>query len=307
LDKVTSHKINKINSSPEILVKNSTIISSKMSAEKMSLEIQSKIISASKKSVIESVVQKKSGMREIAFQKHKTESLKIGGIIGLFAWLVGSVITKNLILGGGIAIIVGAIGFVLILQLPLVEKKKRAIKAEADLPLFLLRLSTETRLGKGLAKALEDCCEQQDNASKEFKIAVEDMKRGLSLKEALQAINERLDNANFRRAISNIINIYSQGKKESEGLKKLAQEMLVRQRIESKEFSGKMVVYALVFIAISAIVPAMFISFILIGSFFMKLSFTGIQVLLIIILGFPTANVLIMSVINSKTPVFLKG
>ena len=67
-----------------------------------------------------------------------------------------------------------------------------------------------------------------------------------------------------------------------------------------------MVVYALVFIAVSAIVPAMFLSFVLIGSYFMKLSFTAVHVLVISTLIFPIIDAGVLMAINSKTPLFLK-
>jgi len=67
-----------------------------------------------------------------------------------------------------------------------------------------------------------------------------------------------------------------------------------------------MVVYALVFIAISAIMPAMFQSFILIGSYFMKISFSPIQVFMITIILFPIMDISILYMIHSKTPIFLR-
>jgi flagellar protein FlaJ len=100
-------------------------------------------------------------------------------------------------------------------------------------------------------------------------------------------------------------NIYLHGS-SSETLKRLTDDLLVRQKIESKEFSGKMVVYALVFIAVSAIMPSMFQSFILIGSYFMKISFTPLQVLAIVVILFPALDISILFMIHSKTPIFLR-
>ena len=133
-----------------------------------------------------------------------------------------------------------------------------------------------------------------------------DIEKGSSLKEALAKMNDRIDSLNIKRITSNLANIYLHGGKTL-GLKKLAQELLLKQKIESKEFGGKMVVYSLVFIAVSAIVPAMFASFVLIGSYFMKLSFSPIEVFLIIVLLFPMLDAFVLILINSKTPLFLKN
>jgi accessory gene regulator protein AgrB len=120
-------------------------------------------------------------------------------------------------------------------------------------------------------------------------------------------MNERNSSMNVKRACSNLSNLQFQGSRDITGLKKLAQELLLKQRIESKEFSGKMVVYSLVFIAVSAIVPAMFQSFVLIGSYFMNISFTPVQIFFISVALFPMLDLGVLILIDSKTPLFLKG
>ena len=134
---------------------------------------------------------------------------------------------------------------------------------------------------------------------------VKDFKNGSSISEALKKMNQRIIGINIKRANSSLNNIYLHGS-SSDTLKKLTDDLLIRQKIESKEFSGKMVVYALVFIAVSAIMPSMFQSFILIGSYFMKISFTPLQVFFIIVLLFPALDVSILYMIHSKTPIFLR-
>jgi len=170
-----------------------------------------------------------------------------------------------------------------------------------------MQLATQISIGKSFFKAIEDSSNEKNEVSNEFALVIQEMKKGSSFSEALEQFNKRLDSLPIRRVCSNLSNLQIQGSKDATSIKKLAQEMLMKQRIESKEFSGKMVVYALVFIAISAIVPAMFQSFILIGSYFMKLSFTAPQVFLISVILFPIADLAILLIIDSKTPIFLKG
>ena len=62
----------------------------------------------------------------------------------------------------------------------------------------------------------------------------------------------------------------------------------------------------LVFIAVSAIGPAMFASFIIIGSYFMQIQFSAIQIFLILVIVFPSIDLLVLITINSKTPLFLR-
>ncbi|MEI7962021.1 MAG: type II secretion system F family protein, partial [archaeon] len=216
------------------------------------------------------------------------------------------VITKNIILSAGISAGFVAVIFVILIQIPLAKKRAYAKKVEAELPLFLLRLATEIKLGKSFSKAIKDSCTEEGNVSQEFKKIVQDLDKGASFQDALKKMNERLASITIRRATSNLSNIQIQGTKNTSGLKKLAKEMLLKQRIESKEFSGKMVVFALVFIAVSAIVPAMFQSFLLIGSYFMTIQFTALTAFIIIVVGFPAIDAAVLFMIESKTPIFLK-
>lgn len=259
------------------------------------------------KSFTEDLIKKKTNMREKEFNIHKFESIKISSIIGLFCWLVIGVITKNILLGAGIALIATLLIFLLLLQLPISKRKHYAKKIESELPLFLTKLASEIKLGKSFNQAIISAANENSAVDNEFRLIVRDMNKGASFEEALEGMNKRIDSQQIKRACSNLSNLHNNGKKDVNGIKKLAQELLLKQRIESKEFSGKMAVYALVFIAVSAIVPAMFMSFTLIGSYFMKLSFTPNQIFLISIVLFPLMDGCVLVLINSKTPLFLKG
>jgi flagellar protein FlaJ len=261
---------------------------------------------AAKKSFLEKTIMKKASIREKEMQKLKFDSLKLSIFIALFIWLIVGVIVKNALLGGGIACLAAALIFVLLIQIPIAKKKKYTTKVEADLPIFLMRLATELRIGKSFSRAISDSCKEDSAASKEFEKVLGDMRKGMSFAQALQNMNERMDSITIRRVTSNLSNLSTQGTRDFTGLKKVVEELLVKQRIESKEFSGKMVVYALVFIAISAIVPAMFQSFILIGSYFMSISFTAQQAFLISVILFPVIDLTVLMLIDSKTPIFLK-
>ncbi|OQA31827.1 MAG: flagellar assembly protein J [archaeon ADurb.Bin336] len=260
-------------------------------------------------SIIEKYLKNKSNFRDKDFEKHKFESLKLSIITGLFAWLIISVLLNNITLGGGLSTLLSLFLFITLIQAPILKRKKRAKIIESELPLFLTRLACEIKLGKTLPNAINSTIKSDENSeiAKEFELVLKDMNKGISFSDALHEMNKRVCSENLKRALSNLSNISSTGKKDVLGLKKLTNELLLKQRIESKEFSGKMVVYALVFIAVSAIVPAMFLSFILIGSFFMKLSFTPQQIFLISVIGFPLIDGGVLVAINSKTPLFLKG
>ena len=68
-----------------------------------------------------------------------------------------------------------------------------------------------------------------------------------------------------------------------------------------------MVVYSLLFVAVSAIVPALFQSFVIVGSMVLTLSLTAQQIFLIIVVGFPALDLAALYYIKAKTPLFLRG
>ncbi|MCX6804392.1 MAG: type II secretion system F family protein [Candidatus Diapherotrites archaeon] len=257
-------------------------------------------------SLLENNLIKNSSLRNKDFEKHKNESLKISIIFALFTWLCAGVFAKNILLALGIAFLFGIMVFTILLYLPILKKKAHARKVEAELPLFLLRLATEIKLGKSMAQAIKDSAVEKDSSSKEFLAVANDILHGMSFQEALEKMNSRLGSLNIKRASSSLSNIQLHGGKDITGLKKIAQELLMKQRIESKEFSGKIIVYSLVFIAVSAIVPAMFQSFLLIGSYFMSIRFTAQEAFIITVCIFPTIDIAILYLIEAKTPLFLK-
>ncbi len=259
-----------------------------------------------KNSLIEKFLQKKGAMREKEIEKLKSESLKKGVLLGIVVSLAIGFIAKNIFLAFGIGAAVCCVVFVVLLQAPLAKKRAYSKRVEMDLPFFLMRLATELRIGKNISKAIKDSCKEEGFASKEFEIVLRDMNKGASFSEALAGMNERLSSLAIRRVASNLGNLGTHGTKDTSGIKKIAEDLLARQRIESKEFSGKMVVYSLVFIAVSAIVPAMFQSFTLIGSYFMNLNFGAQEALIISVAVFPAIDMAVLALINSKTPLFLR-
>jgi pilus assembly protein TadC len=262
--------------------------------------------SFSKKSKIENNVLKKANIRKKEFEEYKKKSLINSIIFSFFILLFSWLFTKNIILSFGIILFCFATIFLLAINIPIIKHKKYTKKVEVDLSFFLTNLITELKIGKDLVSAIKKCSAEKNRAAKEYSIVINFIENGLSLKEALVEMNKKFDSLNIKRTNSNLYNIYQHGN-DVYGLKKFADELLLRQRIESKEFGGKLVVYALVFIAISAIVPAMFASFILIGSYFMQIKFTAIQIFLILVILFPALDLMVLLTINSKTPLFLRS
>lgn len=180
---------------------------------------------------------------------------------------------------------------------------------EKDFPFALMALSVELNLEIPFEKALEDIALQNYGlVSKELGIVCREIREGgSSVQESLLHLSERISSQNVKRAMVQLVNVYEHGAEEGgAALQRLAGEFLAKQRSQAKEFSGKIVIYSLVFIAFSAIIPAFFQAFVLIGSQFLELSLTPFQVMAIIILGFPALNAGMLFYFSTQIPEFLK-
>lgn len=248
----------------------------------------------------------KSGSKENA-RDYFSKSLKyavLAFVLSVFACALFSEDFAFALLGGGI--VSGAL-FAFLLLRPSMLASKKAQLIERDLPFALMAMSVELNIKVPFEKVLENAARGSGVLASEFRRAVADVKEGsASIQEALFALGERADSLMLRRSISQLNGIYEHGY-GGEAVRRIAAEQLAKQRAVSKEFSGKLVLFSLMFIAVSAIVPALFLAFIAVGSMFMEMDFTAQQVLLIAVLGFPAVDLAMLAWIRGKTPMFLRG
>ncbi len=245
---------------------------------------------------------------EIYLKKH----LFYGGIVSVIGSFLFLLIIENLIQSIIVLIITFFLSICYAFFNPISKKNKTAALIEKDLPFALMALAVELNINVPFFKALENISnEKYGVVSVELKKVLKEIKEnGASIQEALFHLSERIDSNILTRTIAQLINIYEQGNKnelKGEALKKIAEEQLIKQKNISKQFSGKMVLFSLMFIAVSAILPALFQAFTLIGSMFLKIGFTPLQIILITCIGFPLVDIAILYFIKIKTPIFLRS
>jgi len=242
-------------------------------------------------------------------QKHSMQSAKYAAVFSLACWLLLGLFLENALLAGLLGLLCFFPVFFLALYNPIAKKKRHGKLVESCLPFSLLKIAVELGLGVPFVNALEHASEGKDCCAKEFRIIAKEIKeQGASVEQALRHFAERTDSSLARRAVTQLAAASEQGSKNSgKPIKRIAIEMLTRQKLESKLFSGKMVLGSLLFIAVSAIVPALFQSFSIVGSVILQLQFTAIQLFLIIVVGFPLLDLAVLLFIRSRTPVFLRG
>ena len=195
--------------------------------------------------------------------------------------------------------------FLFFIHKPLRDRKAKDALLEKDLPVALRALSVELKVQVPFEKALESVSiGGYGELSKEFKQALNKVRNGLSVPQALLGIASSSDSVQVKRCIAHIVMAYHHGRSKSldpaDYLTRLSKELVGLQKIALKEHSGKMVLYSLLFITVAAIVPAMFQIMVLIGSSVFSLTFTPDQVFYSAAVGFPLADLAVLALMRSK-------
>ncbi|MAG21846.1 MAG: hypothetical protein CL943_00885 [Candidatus Diapherotrites archaeon] len=240
--------------------------------------------------------------------KELRQNILKAALFALFFWLAAGLFLEDLLF----SLLVGMVGGLFVLGImeyaPIAKRKRYAALVESQLPLALMNIAVEINLGLKFNEILGHVAEQNNEIGSEFRKVLREIKQQeASVQESLMHFGERIESLEVKRAIALFVSIYEQGHRAGgESLKMLSKEMLAKQRSQSKEFSGKLVVYSLLFVAISAVVPALFQSFVIVGSMILELTLTASQIFIIIVVVFPIVDLAALYYIRLKTPIFLQ-
>jgi len=241
--------------------------------------------------------------------KAAEKALMQASVFSLAAWLALGLVLDDIVLAALAGLLLLFPAFALLLWLPTLEKRRHAGLVEASLPFCLMGIAIELGLGVPFLKALEHASQGEGECAAEFGVVCREIVgQGASVQQALRHFSERTGRRMVKRAVMQLSAAFEQGSSEgSEPVRRIASEILARQRVEGKLFSGKLVVLSLLFIAVSAIIPALFQSFSIVGSMVLHMDFTAMQLFLIIVVLFPAIDLAVLFYIRGKTPVFLRG
>jgi pilus assembly protein TadC len=202
-----------------------------------------------------------------------------------------------------IIFLVFAFSMILFFNYPKTRKKRISKEIDRDLPYALTSIGSEMNINVPFEKTIENVANSgYGEVSKEFKKVLIDIKNGFSIQESLTNFSDRIDSSFVKRAVAIIITAYGKGGRSGDLLKKLADEYNSVAQAKLREYNGKVVLYSLIFIAFSAIIPAMFQTFVIIGSSFMVLIITPEMAFWIPAAVFPVTNACILLIMRSKRP-----
>ncbi len=193
----------------------------------------------------------------------------------------------------------------ILLYAPYFVLRIRAERAEADLPYVLRSIASEVDAGIDFITALKDAARVSKTIGRDIEQAIEMYQRGIPVERALKAVGETYTSETIRRAMLHIALLYHSGK-ETDALKKMADEMIAIQKAESKKFSSQLAMFTLVFVAIAALVPALFAMYVLIGSEILDMGLTPSDVWWLMLGAFPVASGLSLAYMYSRLPAYMR-
>ncbi|MFH0905731.1 MAG: hypothetical protein V1824_00155, partial [archaeon] len=166
---------------------------------------------------------------------------------------------------------------------------------------FLNNLANDLEKNISFKKALENRVDASILGQK-IKLALYyTNKLGYPLSQGLQIICE--GNSDFEKVVSQLEDIITSGNKnKAQVLRTISESLTENQYNRIRSYSSKLSFISLVFIAVSAIVPALFLMFILIGSNFLELSFTPLSIVLITIVLFPIIDIVLLFILRNSLP-----
>ncbi|MEM3412247.1 MAG: type II secretion system F family protein [archaeon] len=173
---------------------------------------------------------------------------------------------------------------------PGIKKKMKIKTLEKEMPHALRLFSLYLDLGLSFEKILDRI---PGEIGKEFLKIKRKLEAGAGIREAFETL-EKYDSDFLKKSAYLLILTYNSGIK-SEALKKTGEEQTKILQAKLQEYNHKLVFYSLILISTSAIIPAFFQAFAVVGGVigFQLDSFSAFLIPAVI---FPVLNLLVMSI-----------
>lgn len=194
------------------------------------------------------------------------------------------------IIGLSVIVAVVAAGFLLMLRVPFIflmvgsllaflfsfmfaksypgkRAKARSTEVNRTLPFALRHMATQLASGIGLPETMVSVSKAKYGAlSEEFGRAINDMNAGMSMEEALSAMDARVNSEPLRRAIRQIQRTLRTGGDISKTLSVLADDTAFEMRMKLRDYVQSLNMMTLLYMFLSAVVPSMLMVMFMISS-----------------------------------------
>jgi hypothetical protein len=190
--------------------------------------------------------------------------------------------------------------FAIIFFINKIKEQNYKSKIIREIPLFLEKLSNDLEKNISLKIALKNRIDNSLIADKIRKALIKVEKKGYSLEESLLSVADDYKLKQVFIHISDTVNTGSKDKVFS--LRTLADSISQEQNYKLKNYATKLNLTTLVFVVVSAIVPALFLMFLLVGSNFLEISFSALSIIIIVCIVFPIIDMFLLLIMKSNMP-----
>jgi Flp pilus assembly protein TadB len=186
--------------------------------------------------------------------------------------------------------------FLIIYFLEIIKQRDLVKRIDQDLPYFLNNLANNLEKGISLKSALE--IESKIFENKDLGVLLKQgldkiNKKGYSLEKAFSSLSIKTEN--LSRSLYQITDtVTSGGTNKSDNLRTLSKTIIEKQKSDSKRYSTKLNFISLIFIVISAVVPAIFLMFFLIGASFLEFSLSKTTIIFVTVVLFPVIDLFLL-------------
>lgn len=165
----------------------------------------------------------------------------------------------------------GVLSFVFVFMIgkssPKRKAKARATEVNKLIPYALRHMGTQLSSGIGLPETMVSVSNAKYGAlSEEFGRTLTDMNAGMSMEEALDAMDNRLNSEPLRRALRQVKRTLRTGGDLSRTLNILADESAFEMRMKLRDYVQTLNMMTMMYMFISAVIPAMLMVVVMISS-----------------------------------------
>ena len=160
------------------------------------------------------------------------------------------------------AILAGFMGFLFTFAIGKSYPRRRAFARSVEvnrmLPYALRHMATQLTSGIGLPETMVSVSTADYGAlSEEFGRTIHDVNAGMSMEEALEALDQRVNSEPLRRAIRQILRTLRTGGDLSRTLNVLADETAYEMRMKLRDYVQSLNLMTMIYMFASAVVPSM--------------------------------------------------
>ncbi|HOD89776.1 MAG TPA: hypothetical protein PKK56_01690 [archaeon] len=174
-------------------------------------------------------------------------------------------------------------------------------KINYELPFFLNNLANDLERNIPFKLSLQNRIDESllGTKIKQALFMVDNL--GYTLEESLLLVSK--DNFELQTIFYQLTDIMQSGTKNKHlVLRTLSDSLVEKQSNDIKKYSSKLNMISLIYVVVSAIVPALFLMFLLVGSNFLEISFAPITIILVTVVLFPLIDMFLLLYMKANAP-----